>query len=147
MPTVREILENKGDEIWSVSPENSVQTALEIMAIHNCGTVLVLEGSKVAGIFSERDFVRCSVEIPGFSKSSKVLTAMTTPVFYVTPDQSIDQVMLLMTEKHIRHLPVVENEQLVGMISIGDVVREVISEKDTTIRGLENFIIGREVSL
>jgi CBS domain-containing protein len=87
------------------------------------------------------------VEIPGFSKSSKVLTAMTTPVFYVTPDQSIDQVMLLMTEKHIRHLPVIESEQLVGMISIGDVVREVMSEKDTTIRGLENFIIGREVSL
>lgn len=147
MPTVREILENKGNEIWSISPENSVQTALEIMAVHNCGAVLVLKGSTVAGIFSERDFVRCSVEIPGFSKSSKILTAMTTPVFYVTPDQSIDQVMLLMTEKHIRHLPVIENEQLLGMISIGDVVREVISEKDTTIRGLENFIIGREVSL
>jgi CBS domain-containing protein len=147
MPTVREILDKKGSEVWSVSPENSVQTALEIMAVHNCGAVLVLDGGAVAGIFSERDFVRCSVEIRGFSKSSKVHLAMTHPVFYVTPDQSIDQVMFLMTEKRIRHLPVVENEQLVGLISIGDVVREIITEKDTTIRGLENYIIGREVSL
>jgi CBS domain-containing protein len=147
MATVRDLLEGKGNAVWSVSPENSVQTALEIMAVHKCGAVLVLDGSNVAGIFSERDFVRCSVELPGFSKTSKVQVAMTTPVFYVTPDQSIDQVMMLMTDKRIRHLPVMESEKLVGMISIGDVVREVISEKETTIRGLENYIIGREVSL
>lgn len=147
MITVQDLLEIKGNAVWSVSPENSVQTALEIMAIKKCGAVMVLDGIKVAGIFSERDFVRCSVQVPGFSKASKVSVAMTSPVFYVTPDQSIDEVMMLMTEKHIRHLPVLQDEEVVGMISIGDVVREVISEKDTTIKGLENFIIGREVTL
>ena len=147
MPTVSELLEIKGDQVWSVSPDDSIQSALEIMAEHNCGAVLVLEGLKVVGIFSERDFVRCSVEVPGFGKFSKIRIAMTSPVFYVTPDQSIEQVMLLMTQKRIRHLPVMQDDQLVGMISIGDVVREVISEKDTTIRGLENYILGREISL
>ncbi len=147
MITVQDLLEIKGNAVWSVSPENSVQTALEIMAIKKCGAVLVLDGARVAGIFSERDFVRCSIQVAGFSKASKVSVAMTSPVFYVTPDQSIDQVMMLMTEKHIRHLPVLQDEEVVGMISIGDVVREVISEKDTTIKGLENFIIGREVTL
>jgi len=147
MPTVQDLLDKKGSQVWSLSPENSVQTALEIMAVHQCGAVLVIEGSKVVGIFSERDFVRCSVEIPGFTKAAKVQIAMSSPVFYVTPDQSVDQVMLLMTEKRIRHLPVMDHEQLVGMISIGDVVRDVISERETTIRGLENYIIGREVSL
>ena len=147
MPTVKELLEIKGDQVWSVTPDANIQSALEIMAEHNCGAVLVLEGLKVVGIFSERDFVRCSVEVPGFSKLSKIRIAMTSPVFYVTPDQSIEQVMLLMTQKRIRHLPVMQDDQLVGMISIGDVVREVISEKETTIRGLENYILGREISL
>lgn len=147
MATVRDLLETKGYAVWTVSPENSVQTALEIMAVKKCGAVVVLDGMKVVGIFSERDFVHCSVTEPGFTKMSKVKTAMTSPVFYVTPDQSIDQVMMLMTEKHIRHLPVMLEEELIGMVSIGDVVREVISEKNTTIRGLENFIIGNEVSL
>jgi CBS domain-containing protein len=108
------------------------------------GAVIVLENDKIVGIFSERDFARFSAKKGSLSLYIPVNELMTQAVFTVHPDQSIDECMALMTQKHIRHLPVVDKGQLVGLISIGDVVREVISQKEITIHSLENYIMGRE---
>lgn len=143
MATVRTILEKKGTHIWSVSPSTSVFDTLQLMAARNIGAVLVLEGDVPVGIFSERDYVRqCTVQRESFW-NIPVEKIMTSPVVLVRPDQTIEECMALMTEKRIRHLPVLENGKIVGVISIGDVVKEMISHQQFIISQLENYITGK----
>jgi CBS domain-containing protein len=144
MTTVRQLINQKSGEIWSVAPDAPLAEALDMMYDHDIGVVVVVDQGKVAGIFSERDFARRTAVSKDLPLEEVVSDLMTSPVVYVTPDDSMDACMALMTEKHIRHLPVLENGRLVGMISIGDVVRDIVSQKDITIRSLENYILGRE---
>ena len=147
MYTVRHLLQEKGGQIWSVGPEATVYEALELMAEKNAGAVLVLESSKLIGIFTERDYARKVVLKGKTSKTTTVGELMTTDVLYVSPDHTIEDCMALMTEKRTRHLPVMENGKLVGLISIGDVVKAIISDREFTIRELERYITGGHSSL
>jgi CBS domain-containing protein len=147
MANVRHILEIKGKEVWSVDPCDAIKDALLLMKERDIGALLVKEKDKVVGIFSERDYVRKVISADRITLESTVQAAMSHPVYYVSPSHTLDECMALMTAKHVRHLPVMENNQLVGMISIGDVVKHMISEKDITIRNLEEYIMGREFPL
>ena len=141
MITVRHILQEKGNKIWSVSPDTMVFDALKLMAEKNLGAVLVMEGTKIVGIFSERDYARKVILKGKSSKETPVNEIMTGDVLYVRPNQPIEECMALMTGKRIRHLPVLEEDNLAGLISIGDVVKAIISEQEFTIKQLEK--IGR----
>jgi len=142
MKTVRQLLQVKGNHVCSVSPDTTVYSALKIMADNNVGALLVLEQGELVGIFSERDYAR-KVALRGkSSKDTHVREIMTEKVDCVSPSQSVNECMGLMTRKHIRHLPVMENDQLAGVISIGDVVKAVISEHEFTIEQLESYITG-----
>lgn len=142
MTTVRNILQTKGAEVWSVEPETPVMNALRIMDEKNIGALVVARGGSVLGILSERDYARKLVLKGKATSDATVQDLMTPTVITVTPSQSMDRCMELMTSKRIRHLPVVENEKLIGLISIGDVVKAVISEKEFLIKQLENYITG-----
>ncbi len=144
MTTVRHLLNDKPDEVLTVAPATTLREALKLMNDHDIGVVVVIDEDKVQGIFSERDFAREVVRTDNLSLNTAVSALMTSQVYYVQPDQLIDDCMALMVDKHIRHLPVLEGGRLVGMISIRDVVREMVSSKDITIRSLENYIMGRE---
>jgi CBS domain-containing protein len=143
MATVRHILQTKGNDIWSVAPETSVYEALLVMAEKNVGALLVMSDTHLAGIFSERDYARKFILKGESSQTTVVKDVMTSEVMFVHPDQSIEECMALMTEKRIRHLPVFEGEHLAGLISIGDVVKEIISDQRQTIQHLENYITGK----
>ncbi|MBI2211720.1 MAG: CBS domain-containing protein [Deltaproteobacteria bacterium] len=142
MITVRDILRAKGNQIWSVSPDATVFSALELMAEKNTGALVALDGESLAGIFSERDYARKVILKGKASKETSVREIMTSEVTTVRPSQSVDECMALMTDKRIRHLPVFEEDKLVGLISIGDVVKAVISEREFTIKQLESYITG-----
>ncbi|MBI3061060.1 MAG: CBS domain-containing protein [Deltaproteobacteria bacterium] len=142
MITVRDILRAKGNQIWSVSPDATVFSALELMAEKNTGALVALDGESLAGIFSERDYARKVILKGKASKETSVREIMTSEVTTVRPSQSVDECMVLMTDKRIRHLPVFEGENLVGLISIGDVVKAVISEREFVIKQLESYITG-----
>jgi CBS domain-containing protein len=142
MTTVHSVLQLKGSNVWSITPETSVFQALKVMAEKNVGALLVMEGKKICGIFSERDYARKIILRGESSQHTVVKEAMTSMVMFVRPEQSIEECMALMTEKHIRHLPVLDHETVVGVISIGDVVKAMISEREYTIRQLENYITG-----
>jgi len=144
MTAVRGILQNKGSEVWTVPPDETIGGALAIMAKHNVGALPVVEGGQLTGIISERDFARKVILEGKTSLDIPVREFMSEPVFFIRPDQTIDECMGLMTEKHVRHLPVLDGEQLAGIISIGDVVKEMISEREFTIQHLENYITGRK---
>jgi len=133
----------QGSQVWFVSPTADMLETLKIMAEKGVGALLVVEGEEIKGIVSERDFARVVARQERCALNTTVLEYMTTRVVTVTPDQSIEDCMRLMTKEHIRHLPVVEGKKLVGLISIGDVVKEVISGKDSKISSLENYIEGR----
>ncbi|HZD11013.1 MAG TPA: CBS domain-containing protein [Candidatus Binatia bacterium] len=140
MTIVKQILENKGYDVWSVAPDDSIYAALELMAEKNIGAVLVMEGEDLVGIFSERDYARKIILRGKASRDTPVAEAMTRRVFAVRPDQHVEGCMALMTEKRIRHLPVMRDARVVGLISIGDVVKAVISEQANTIQYLEDYI-------
>lgn len=142
MLTVRDLLKVKGEGIWAVSPETSTMDALRFMAEKKVGALLVLEDSLLVGIISERDFVYQIAQERGCQFNLPVQDYMTTQVISVTPDQTIEACMRLMTEKHIRHLPVLEDGYLMGLISIGDVVKGIIDEQSSMINSLENYILG-----
>jgi CBS domain-containing protein len=143
MATIQHILQTKGKEIYSVTPDTSVYDALRMMAEKNVGALLVMSGGELAGIFSERDYAR-KIILKGESfQTATVKDMMTSAVVFVHPDQSIEECMALMTQKRIRHLPVFEHERLVGLISIGDVVKEIISDQQQMIQHLENYITGK----
>jgi CBS domain-containing protein len=143
MITVKDLLRFKGNEIWSVSPETTVLDALIQMADRDVGALLVLEGDKIAGIISERDFVHIIAGARHCDTARLVQEVMTREIFTVGANQTIEECMQMMTQKHIRHLPVLEDGKLAGLISIGDVVREMISSQEGTIVNLENYIEGR----
>lgn len=142
MITVSHVLQEKGNRIWSVSPDSTVYEALTLMAEKNLGAVLVMDGAKIAGMFSERDYARKMILKGKSSKETLVREIMTTDVLFVRPSYSIEDCMALMTDKRTRHLPVMEGEQLMGVISIGDVVKAIITEHRFVIKQLENYITG-----
>ncbi len=143
MITLKQFLEHKGGEIWSVTSASSVLGALQKMAEKNIGALLVIDEGKLVGILSERDYARKVALMGKVSKDTAVKEIMTQRVLYVRPDESIEDCMALMTEKHFRHLPVIDNKgKILGMISIGDVVRIVISKQKFIIAQLENYISG-----
>ena len=142
MKTVRDILRKKGYEIWSVSPTTRIYETLQLMDEKNVGAVLVLDSGSLVGVFSERDYARKVVLKGRSSKKTPVGDAMTSPVTCVRPEQPIEECMALMSDKRVRHLPVIENNQLTAVISIGDVVQEIISEQEFIIEQLENYITG-----
>jgi CBS domain-containing protein len=140
MGKVRNILENKGRAVFSVEPTVMVLEAIELMCEKNIGGLLIVEKGKLAGIFTERDYARKLILKGKSSKDTPIGELMTPNPFTVTPDSSIDDCMKLMTGKFIRHLPVMEDGELIGMISIGDVVRHVINEQKDIIEHLEHYI-------
>jgi len=142
MRTVRQLLEAKGRDIWTISPDNSVYEALKLMADKNIGALVVMAGNRMVGIFSERDYARKVVLQGKFSRDIAVGAIMTSEVYSVTPERSIKECMAVMTQRRFRHLPVIEGDKLVGVISIGDVVKALLSEQDFMIAQLENFIGG-----
>jgi len=142
MKVVRDLLAEKGNEVWGVTPETSVLDALKMMAERRVGALLVLERGKLAGLFSERDYARKVVLMGKASRNTPVKDIMSTDIVCVAPDQSTDECMNLMTENRIRHLPVMNDGELEGVISIGDVVKAVIEEKENVIEQLEHYITG-----
>ena len=140
MKTVKEILQAKSHKLLSIAPEASVLDALKLMAEKEVGALVVLEGDKLAGIFSERDYARKVILHGKSSKDTPVSEIMTHKVVCVGPDQSVEDCMALMTDKHVRHLPVIADGKLVGVVSIGDIVKAVISEKQFMIEQLESYI-------
>ena len=144
MKSVKQILQGKEGEVWKVTPDTTVFDALELMAEKNIGALLVLEADKLIGIFSERDYARKVILKGKASKNTAVKEIMSTKVLHVGPDQSIEECMALMTDKRIRHLPVLAGDELLGIISIGDVVKAIISEQEITIHWLEKYISGEK---
>jgi len=140
MTTVAQVLQEKGQQVWSVSPDARVYDALKIMAERNIGALLVCEGDKLKGIFSERDYARKVILHGKSSREIAVKEIMSSDVITVRPQQSVEDCMALMTDKRIRHLPVVDGDRLVGVISIGDAVREIISERELRIEQLQSYI-------
>lgn len=146
MYTVRQLLQTKGNAIWSVTPKTTVYEALELMAAKNIGALMVMDNDRVVGIFSERDYAR-KVVLKGLSsKATAIGDLMSTTVSYVSPDDSMEDCMALMTEHRFRHLPVMEEGKLVGIVSIGDAVKAVISDRELKIRELERYITGGHTS-
>jgi CBS domain-containing protein len=141
MQTIRKIISEKGSEVWSTTPGATVYEALQLMADKDVGALPVVDHGKLVGIFSERDYARKVILLGKTSKKTFVREIMTPHVVYATPDMTNEQGLTLMTAKHIRHLPVVEGEEMSGMISIGDLVRSIISEQKEMITQLEQYIL------
>jgi CBS domain-containing protein len=140
MKTVQQLLESKRYSVVSVSPSTTVLDALKVMADREIGAVIVIDDGHLVGIFSERDYARKVVLQGKASKDTPVREIMTEKVVCVRPEQTIDDCMGLMTDKRIRHLPVLEHKKVIGVISIGDVVKEMLSEKEFVIKQLESYI-------
>jgi CBS domain-containing protein len=140
MTTVRHLLDRKGRALFSIEPEDPVLEAIRMMADRHVGALLVMRGTELAGILSERDYARKVVLLGRSSAETPVWQIMTSPVMTVSPDNSVQDCMRLMTERRIRHLPVMEGGRVVGMVSIGDLVKAVIEEQQQTIEQLETYI-------
>ena len=140
MVSVKQLLDQKGTNILSISPQATVREALTLMAQEEVGALLVMEGEKLTGIVSERDYARKVILMGRTSKDTKVGEIMSTTLTTVTPEQNVYDCMTLMSDKHIRHLPVLEGERVVGILSIGDVVSAVISNQASMIEHLEAYI-------
>jgi CBS domain-containing protein len=140
MKTVRQLLAVKGSGILSIAPTQQVYDALVVMAEHKVGALIVLNGERLVGIFSERDYARSVVLKGKTSKNTLVSEIMSTTVITVTPEQTVDECMSLMSGKRIRHLPVVEDGKVVGLLSIGDLVKETIEYQAFLISQLESYI-------
>ena len=142
MSTVRQILANKTADIASVGPTSTVYAALELMAKRNVGAVAVMEDDQLAGIFTERDYARKVILKGKASPTTTIAEVMSENPICVVPDQTVEQCMALMTDKAIRHLPVLENNRMIGIISIGDLVKNIIQEQKFIIDQLEHYIQG-----
>jgi len=138
--TVRDVLDRKGRQVWAVRPEATVYSALQLMAEKEIGALLVMEDDRPFGIFTERDYARQVILKGKASKDTAVRDVMTARVVYIRPEQTVDDCMALMTDKRLRHLPVLEEGKVAGLLSIGDIVKAVISEKQFIIEQLENYI-------
>lgn len=142
MNTVRHILEIKGRDAWTITPEETVYEALRLMADKDVGALLVVEGETLVGIISERDYARKVILMGKTSKDTLVKEIMTSKLYIVHPDQTVEECMALMTNKRVRHLPVLEDEKIMGVISLGDVVKDIIHRQRQTIKGLEDKLVG-----
>ena len=165
MRTVHDILKDKGDQVYSVKPTDTVLHALGVMAEHGIGAVIVLDGDKLVGILTERDYARkvvlagrsskdseikdvmtsqvaCEVMTSLISESFEIKDVMTSQVACVAPERSVDECMALMTQKRVRHLPVVDHKTVVGLVSIGDLVKATIADQQFTIEQLQSYIMG-----
>ena len=140
MKSVKQILEGKTHKVLSVAPYVSVFDALQIMADKNVGALVVLDGDKLVGIFSERDYARKVALLGKSSKDTQVLDIMTTRVLCATPERTVEQCLALMTDKRVRHLPVIDHKKVIGVISIGDMVKEMLAEQQFVIAQLESYI-------
>jgi CBS domain-containing protein len=141
--TVRAILQHKGHQVWSVSPDDSVFQAVHLMAEKGIGALVVLAAGRLVGIVSERDCARKVLLQGKSSGDTRVREVMTSPVFSVGPDHTTDDCMRIVTAKRIRHLPVVQDDRVVGVVSIGDLVWNVISRQGETIQYLQEYIVGK----
>ena len=142
MTKISQLLLNKGNQIWSIEPKTTIFEALEIMSEKEIGALLVMEEEKLVGIFSERDYARKVILKGKSSKNTPVGELMTKKVFYIDPQKTISDCMAMMTTKRIRHVPVIEDEKVIGIVTIGDVVNQIITEQEVTIHHLENYITG-----
>lgn len=142
MRTAKDILATKGNDVWSVRPEDTVFDAVKEMADKQVGALLVMDGDKLVGIVTERDYARKVILEGKSSKESAVKDVMTRQVLCVAPERTIDECMALMTDKRARHLPVVDHKKVIGVVSIGDLVKAVISEQQVLIDQLQHYITG-----
>lgn len=142
MKKVRDILEAKGRDVWSIGPDASVFDALKLMADKDIGALVVLDVDKLVGIISERDYARKIVLLGRASPTTRVEEIMSTDLVCVDPEQDVDACMAVVTQKRVRHLPVLKNRELVGLISIGDLVKSIITEQQFLIEQLERYIAG-----
>lgn len=142
MKTIKQLLEEKGNVIHTIAPDAYVFEALVKLAEEDVGALVVTNKNKLAGMFSERDYARKIILKGKSSKDSKVSELMTKGIYYIDPDKSVQDCMFLMTDKKIRHIPVIENDELIGLVSIGDIVNSIISQQRATIQDLKNYITG-----
>lgn len=142
MKTVRQLLDGKRHKLISISPEATVYEALQAMSEHDVGALVVMESERLVGIFSERDYARKIILHGKSSKETLVREIMTSKVVVVRPGQTVEDCMALMTDKRVRHLPVLEESRIIGVVSIGDVVKEMLSEQKFIIEQLESYIMG-----
>jgi CBS domain-containing protein len=141
--TVRDVLKRKGQDVWSIAPDTTVYRAIEIMADKHIGALLVIVEEKLVGIVSERDYARKVVLRGRSSKETRVAEIMTSPVISVQPQHAVDECMRIITDNRIRHLPVIEDGKVVGIVSIGDLVNWIISAQHQTIQQLQDYITGK----
>lgn len=140
--TIGEILNTKGSQVWSISRDKTVFDAIELMAEKNIGALLVIEAGKLVGILTERDYTR-KIALKGkSSKQTAVKEIVSGEVIHVTPEHTVEECMRLMTDNRVRHLPVLENDKIVGVVSIGDLVNWIISAQSSTIQQLQTYIAG-----
>jgi CBS domain-containing protein len=143
MTTARKLLERKGSKVLTIEAAASVFEALKVMAEHNVGALVVMDAARLVGIFSERDYARKIVLKNKFSRDTAVREIMTHDPILVTPESEVQECMRLMTDRQVRHLPVIDKDNLVGIISIGDVVKWIIEDQADSIQFLERYIKGR----
>ena len=142
MKQIKILLKEKGSKVFTISPNDTVYKAIETLSAKDIGALVVTDDDKVVGIFTERDYAREVILKDRSSQKTIVSEIMNTDVVYVLPEHTVSECMALMTDKRIRHLPVIDNGKLIGMISIGDLVKSIISEQEFTIEQLENYIRG-----
>ena len=140
MKIIKELLEEKGRNVWSIGPDANVYDALKLMAENEIGSLIVLEDNRTIGIITERDYARSVVLRGRASKDTPVREIMTSRPICATPDQTVEECMALITERRVRHLPVIDGDELIGLISIGDLVKSIISEQKFIIEQLEHYI-------
>ena len=140
MQTIKQLLEKKSSEILTIDPNSSVYDAIKSMADHHIGSLIVMQNERLVGIITERDYSRKIILKGKSSANTAVKDIMTTNVLCTNPGQTVEEAMALMTDKRVRHLPVVENDKVLGIISIGDLVKAIISEQEHIIKQLEHYI-------
>jgi len=142
MKRVKDVLEVKGNDVWSIEPGASVYEAMKLMADKEVGALMVIEGTELVGIISERDYARKVILEGRSSRTTQVREIMTSRLVYAEPEQNIEECMVVMTERRVRHLPVIDGGGLIGVISIGDLVKSIITEQRFIIEQLERYISG-----